>query len=90
MAVDKALNRAPLGLSALDDEPELIIEIELDEPEDAEFEDVDDAPEEDAFGANLAEELDDGSLTELAGDLIGDLGRHLLAQGLDTDLRRRP
>jgi hypothetical protein len=72
MSVDKALNRAPLGLSALDDEPDLIIEIEPDEPEDAEFEDVDDAPEEDAFGANLAEELDDGSLTDLAGDLIGD------------------
>jgi hypothetical protein len=75
MAIDKALNRAPLGLSALDEmEPDLIIEIEVepDESEDAEFEDVDDAPEEDAFGANLAEELDDDSLIELAGDLIGD------------------
>jgi hypothetical protein len=72
MSIDKALSQAPLGLSALDDEPELIIEIEPDEPEDAEFEDVDDAPAEDAFGENLAEELGEGSLTELAGDLIGD------------------
>ena len=73
MSVDKALNQAPVGLSALDDEPELIIEIELDEPEeDAEFEDVDDAPAEDAFGENLAEELGESALTELAGDLIGD------------------
>jgi len=73
MSVDKALSQAPVGLSALDDmEPELIIEIEPDEPEDAEFEDVDDAPAEDAFGANLAEELDESALTELAGDLIGD------------------
>ena len=80
MAVDKALNQAPLGLSAedmLSDEPAL--EIEIEDPEevtlrtgDVEIEIDPDAEEEDEFSENLAEDMDEGALTELAGDLLGE------------------
>lgn len=72
--IDKALNRAPLGLSSLtpqlDADNDLDIEIEL-APEDgdpvAEEEVID--PE---FTENLADNLDEKQLTQLASDLIGD------------------
>ena len=81
MAIDKALNQAPLGLSAEDmmmgDEPAL--EIEIEDPEevtirtgDMEIEIDPDAEEDDEFNANLAEDMDEGALTELAGDLLGE------------------
>jgi len=82
MAVDKALNQAPLGLSAededmLNDEPAL--EIEIEDPEevtlrtgDVEIEIDPDAEEDDEFSENLAEDMDEGALTELAGDLLGE------------------
>lgn len=80
MAVDKALNQAPLGLSKediLDSEPAL--EIEIEDPEevtirsgDMEIEIDPDAEEEDEFAENLAEDMDEGALTELAGDLLGE------------------
>jgi len=79
MAIDKALNAAPTGLTAMQpsldiDElyaepnaPEIEIEIELD---------LDDEEEEDetppGFDDNLAEDMDEGQLTELAGDLLGE------------------
>ncbi len=79
MAIDKALNAAPTGLTAMQpsldidelyaepNEPEIEIEIELD---------LDDEGEEDetppGFDDNLAEDMDDGQLTELAGDLLGE------------------
>jgi hypothetical protein len=87
MAVDKALNQAPLGLDStlaagavpgVNMEPDL--EIEIEDPEEVklrmagieiELEPSDD--EEDAeFNENLAEILDDGELAQIAGDLIGD------------------
>jgi hypothetical protein len=86
MAVDKALNQAPLGLDAsfaegvmpgVNMEPDL--EIEIEDPEsvtigmdglEIELEPGDD--EESEFNENLAEVLDDGELAEIAGDLIGD------------------
>jgi len=80
MAIDKALNPAPMGLSAADllnAEPE--IEIEIEDPEsvtigigDMEIEIDPDAEEDDGFGDNLAEDMDDGQLAELAGDLLGE------------------
>jgi hypothetical protein len=81
MAVDKALNQAPLGLSAedmLDAEPAL--EIEIEDPEsvtigmgDMEIEiDPDDEGEDGEFNENLAEDMDEGALAELAGDLLGE------------------
>ena len=87
MAVDKALNQAPLGLDAsfsggvmpgVNTEPD--IEIEIEDPEsvtigmdglEIEIEPGDD-DEDQEFNENLAEVLDDSELTELVGDLIGD------------------
>ncbi len=80
MAIDKALNQAPLGLKEemLSDGPE--IEIEIEDPEAVrigvdgmplvEFEKGENAED---FNANLAEDMDEGQLTELAGDLLGDV-----------------
>ena len=87
MAVDKALNQAPLGLDAsfsggvmpgVNTEPD--IEIEIEDPEsvtigmdglEIEIEPGED-DEDSEFDENLAEILDDSELTELVGDLIGD------------------
>ena len=72
MAIDKALNRAPMGLSFEDPEmeeaPDLEIVIDLGEDE----EELDAEEEEDDFAANLAEDMDEKALTELAGDLLGE------------------
>jgi len=81
MAIDKALNQAPLGMKPEDMmsmEPD--IEIEIQDPEavrigmgDMEIElepGREEADEE--FTENLAEVLDDSQLTELAGDLLGE------------------
>lgn len=80
MDIDKALNQAPRGLSPedfMDDEPAL--EIEIEDPEevtirmgDMELEIDPDEVDEDEFNKNLAEDMDEGQLTELAGDLLGD------------------
>jgi hypothetical protein len=78
MAIDKALNQAPLGLSEMVEDMEPAIEIEIEDPEsvsikaggleiEIEKEDMDDE-----FNENLAENLEDDILTELAGDLIGE------------------
>jgi hypothetical protein len=78
MAIDKALNQAPLGLSEMAEDMEPAIEIEIEDPEsvsikaggleiEIEKEDMDDE-----FNENLAENLEDDILTELAGDLIGE------------------
>jgi hypothetical protein len=81
MAIDKALNQAPLGLDEemmVQEGPE--IEIEIEDPEAVrigvdgmplvEFEKGEEAED---FNANLAEDMDEGQLTELAGDLLGDI-----------------
>jgi hypothetical protein len=79
MPIDKALSQAPLGLDdSLEDDPE--IEIEIEDPEAVRI-GVDGVPileiekdegEDDEFNANLAEDMDEGELTELCGDLIGE------------------
>ena len=87
MAVDKAINQAPLGLDAtleagavpgINMEPDL--EIEIEDPEEVtlrmdgleiELEPGED-DEDSEFNENLAEILDAGELAEIAGDLIGD------------------
>jgi hypothetical protein len=80
MAVDKALNQAPLGLDATlasgavpgvnMPEPEIEIEIEIGGPEDGGDVEVEEG--EDEFSENLVDILDEGALQELAGDLLGD------------------
>jgi len=75
MAIDKALNQAPLGLSLGDslgaiDDP--VFEIEIDLGEDEEEEPAAKQDDEDEFNENLAEKLGKDQLTELAGDLISE------------------
>jgi hypothetical protein len=79
MSIEKSLNPAPQGIeSMIEDLGEPDIEIEIEDPEsvsikaggleiEIEKEDMDDE-----FNENLAENLDDDILTELAGDLIGE------------------
>jgi hypothetical protein len=82
MAIDKALSQAPLGLDQLEEmgAEEPALEIEIEDPESVTI-GVDGEPiltieemeeDEDDFGANLAEEMDEGALQNLANDLIGD------------------
>jgi len=81
MAIDKALNRAPLGLGGMDagvmDEP--VLEIEIEDPEsvtigmgDMEIEIEPGKETSDDFNANLAEFIDEDELESLAGELISD------------------
>ena len=72
MDIDKSLNQAPLGLDfetpEMDEGPDIEIEIEGDVDVEVEIEEE----QESDFNDNLAEDLDEGVLTELAGDLLGE------------------
>jgi hypothetical protein len=74
MAIDKSLYQAPLGIDALAQDEEAI-EIEIVDPEEVNIHagelDISIKPgeDEDAFGANLAEEMDQGAMESLAGEL---------------------
>lgn len=78
MAIEKALYQLPQGIEALAaEEPE--IEIEIEDPEsvtigvdglEIEIEPTKETDED--FDANLAEQMSEGELTSLAGELIGD------------------
>ena len=80
MDIDKALNQAPMGLGMdemglMDDEP--AIEIEIEDPESVNIEmdglEIELEPGEDEeFNENMAEDLDEGMLQELASELTGD------------------
>ena len=78
MAIDKSLYAAPEGLEALAaEEPE--IEIEIEDPESVkigvdglEIEIEKAEPSDKDFDANLAEYLDEGTLAQICGDLLGD------------------
>jgi hypothetical protein len=78
MSIDKALYRAPMGIDE-SAEDEQAIEIEIEDPESVKIGidglEIEIEPNEDNdedFGANLAEYIDDSELQNLAGDLIGD------------------
>ena len=84
MAIDKALNQAPMGLDARGNiaqamgmaEPE--IEIEIEDPEAVRLRmdglelEMEATEDEDEFNKNLAEDIDEDELESLAGDLISD------------------
>jgi hypothetical protein len=79
MAIDKALNRAPLGLNNSLEDSGADLEIEIEDPEsvkiktgDMEIELEPGEEGDDEFNANLAEEMDDKALASLASDLISD------------------
>jgi hypothetical protein len=79
MAIDKALYELPQGLEAASAAMEPI-EIEIEDPEavrigidglEIEIEKEEEGPED--FDANLAEYLDEGYLTQMCNDLLGDV-----------------
>ena len=77
MAIDKGLYQAPQGIEDLaqNEEP---IEIEIIDPEEVDIHagdtDISIKPGgEDDFSRNLAEEMDEGYLLSLAGDLVEDI-----------------
>jgi len=77
--IDKSLSQAPQGLEAMAmGEPDLSIEIENADSvtlDDGSMEIMLEAGKErtDEFNVNLAEELDEGVLTELSGDLLSEI-----------------
>ena len=78
MAIDKALYELPQGLEAI--APAEPIEIEIEDPESVtigldglEIEIEKAEPSDEDFDANLAEYLDSGTLTQICGDLLGDV-----------------
>jgi hypothetical protein len=80
MAIEKSLYAAPMGIAQMAQDPNAEpIEIEIEDPEsvtigmgDLEIILEPGKEEDDDFNANLAEQMDQGDLDELAGDLIGD------------------
>jgi hypothetical protein len=78
MAIDKSVGQAPLGIEELAaTQPDLSIEIE--NPESVTLDDgsmeitiTPGKETNDEFNANLAEDMDEGQLTELSGDLVGE------------------
>lgn len=80
MDIDKSLNQAPMGLAF--DQPEMDegpdIEIEIEDPESVNIGingmeiEIDPDEDEGDFNDNLAEDLDESVLTQLAGDLLGE------------------
>ena len=78
-SMDKSLYQAPMGISDLM-EPD--IEIEIEDPESVSLQmgdiEIDLKPQKetaDTFDANLAEYMDDGDLSGLAEDLVGDFDK---------------
>jgi hypothetical protein len=76
--VDKSLSQAPQGIEAMAmGQPDLSVEIE--DPESVTLDDgsmeitiVPGKEDDDEFNDNLAEDMDEGQLTELSGDLMGE------------------
>lgn len=90
MAIDKALNRAPLGLSSEDMEAmvgEPDIEIEIEDPESVSIKadgleiEIEPAKETDEdFNANLADYIDDSELVSLVEELISDFDEDIASR----------
>jgi hypothetical protein len=78
--MDKGLYQAPMGLSQLAEQPDMEIEIEDPEAVDISLGDIEIQlkPEKETaetFDANLAEYMDDGELSGLAEELVGDFDK---------------
>ena len=81
MAIDKSISQAPMGMG-MDSEPTLedaALSIEIENPDSVTLDDgsmeitINPGKEvDDEFNANLAEDMDEGHLTELSGDLLGE------------------
>ena len=80
MAIEKALNQAPLGMGTdMMEDQEPAIEIEIEDPEsvkigigDLEIEFEKQEMSDEDFNSNLAESMDSEALATIAGELIGD------------------
>jgi len=93
MDIQKSLNPAPMGLNAAPQGIEELaipdIQIEIEDPEsvtigDGSMEIIIEpgkgSAEDEEFNKNLAEDMDEGQLTELAGDLLGDFESDLASR----------
>jgi len=86
MAIDKALNQAPLGLVGLSGENTPALEVEIEAPADMSMGlvvDLDPGRKEsdnDEFSANMAEDMDDNTLASLASELL---------EGFEADVSSR-
>jgi hypothetical protein len=87
MAIEKGLYAAPLGIDELAAMEEPDIEIEIEDPEAVrigidgmEIEIEPEEPSDEDFDANLAEYIDEGTLQNLASDLIGDFDSDISAR----------
>ena len=79
MAIEKGLYQAPIGLDKEPTMADAALSIEIENPDSVTLDDgsmeitIEPGKEtDDEFNANLAEELDEGKLTELSGDLVGE------------------
>ena len=83
MAIEKALNQAPLGIDKMTANPadmEPDIEIEIEDPEEVTINvggleivlDPDNMEDDEDFGANLAEAMEEEQLVALVSELIED------------------
>jgi hypothetical protein len=83
MSIEKGLYELPQGLEAINDQ-EPAIEIEIEDPEAVNIAvdglEIEIREEEDNFGRNLAEDLDENTLTSLANDLIGEVDSDISAR----------
>jgi len=74
--IDKGLYQAPAGLEELAN-AESAIEIEIIDPEEVNIKmgelEISIAEAEEDFGENLAESMDEATMSSLAGDLDGDI-----------------
>jgi hypothetical protein len=83
MSIEKSLYELPQGLEAINDQ-EPAIEIEIEDPESVSINmgglEIEIGEEEDDFNANLAEEMDEKTLTSLVSDLISDVDSDISAR----------
>ena len=77
--VDKSLYQAPVGMDKEPTMADAALSIEIENPDSVTLDDgsmeitiTPGKESNDEFNANLAEELDEGQLTELSGDLVGE------------------
>ena len=87
MAIDKALNQAPLGISSEDVLMEPDLEIEIEDPEEVTIKmgglEIEIEPREETdedFNANLAEFVGDEELASIAEELIGDFDEDIASR----------
>lgn len=79
MAIEKGLYQAPMGMDKEPTMADAALSIEIENPESVTLDDgsmeitiIPGKEVDDEFNDNLAEDMDEGQLTELSGDLIGE------------------